>query len=264
MNLNCPPRRRASLPEIQIETNNITNSKQNQINDKLLFIDEELNLLPYKLALEYDRRTYCKYYISLLRSNHNLIFTFCNNKDYNSQIIKIGLFFIGLATEYTINTLFYNDDLIHQIYVSKGDFDLEYQLPKILYSSAISFILDILLKLLALSNDDIIDFKQNKEIKDFIKEGKKLKKRLKIKFFLYFILSYFVLLFFWYYISLFGAIYVNTQFHLLKDTLISFGLSFVYPLGFYLLPGLFRIPSLSNNQNKKECLYNFSKILQMI
>jgi hypothetical protein len=263
LNLNCPPRRRASLPEIQIETNNITNSKQNQISDKLLFIDEELNLLPYKLALEYDRRTYCKYYISLLRSNYNLIFTFCNNKDYNSQIIKIDLFFIGLATEYTINTLFYNDDLIHQIYVSKGDFDLEYQLPKILYSSGIAFILDILLKLLALSNDEIIEFKQKKEIKDLIKEGKKLKTRLKIKFFLYFTMSFFVLVFFWYYISLFGAIYENTQYHLLKDTLISFGLSLVYPFAFYLLPGLFRIPSLSNSQNKKECLYNFSKILQM-
>ncbi len=62
---------------------------------------------------------------------------------------------------------------------------------------------------------------------------------------------------------MFGAIYKNTQYHLLKDTLISFGLSLVYPFAFYLLPGLFRIPSLSNSQNKKECLYNFSKILQM-
>ncbi len=263
LNLSNPPKRRVSLSENQMETNDITKSKGEKIKDKLFFIDEEINLLPYKLALEYDKRSYCKYYLSLLKTNHNLIFTFCNNKDYNSQIIKIDLFFIGFATEYTINALFYNDDLIHQIYVSKGDFDLEYQLPKILYSSGISFILDILLKLLALSNDEIIEFKQNKEIKDFKKEGKKLKKKLKIKFFLYFILSFFVLLFFWYYITLFGAIYANTQYHLLKDTLISFGLSLVYPFGFYLLPGLFRITSLSNSQNKKECLYNFSKILQM-
>ena len=63
---------------------------------------------------------------------------------------------------------------------------------------------------------------------------------------------------------MFGAIYRNTQFHLLIDTLISFGLSLLYPFIINLLPGLFRIPSLSNHKNKKECLYKFSKILQVI
>ena len=77
-------------------------------------------------------------------------------------------------------------------------------------------------------------------------------------------MSFFILLFFWYYISLFGSIYVNTQIHLLKDTLISFGLSLVYPLVIYLLPGLFRIPSLANPKDKKEYLYNFSQILQKL
>ena len=63
---------------------------------------------------------------------------------------------------------------------------------------------------------------------------------------------------------MFGAIYKNTQVHLLKDTLISFGLSLIYPFGIYLLPGIFRIPALSNRKNKRECLYNFSKLLQML
>ena len=59
---------------------------------------------------------------------------------------------------------------------------------------------------------------------------------------------------------MFGVIYKNTQMHLLKDTLISFGLSLFFPFIIYLLPGIFRIPSLSNN-NKRQCLYNFSKFL---
>ena len=62
---------------------------------------------------------------------------------------------------------------------------------------------------------------------------------------------------------MFGAIYRNTQFHLLKDTLVSFGLSLLYPFVIYLLPGFFRIPALSDPQKKKECLYKFSKILQI-
>ena len=62
---------------------------------------------------------------------------------------------------------------------------------------------------------------------------------------------------------MFGAVYINTQFHLLKDTLVSFGLSLLYPFGLCLLPGLFRIPALSDPKKKREYLYKFSKILQI-
>ena len=63
---------------------------------------------------------------------------------------------------------------------------------------------------------------------------------------------------------MFGVIYRNTQFHLLKDTLISFALSLIIPFIFYLLPGICRIPSLSKAKSRRKCLYNFSRILQSI
>ena len=61
---------------------------------------------------------------------------------------------------------------------------------------------------------------------------------------------------------MFGVIYKNTQIHLLKDTLISVGISLIIPLIFYLLPVLFIIPALSIENQKRECLYNLSKFLQ--
>jgi len=85
-----------------------------------------------------------------------------------------------------------------------------------------------------------------------------------MKIILYFIFSTLLLLFFWYYISMFCAIYANTQLHLIKDTLTSYGLSMIYPFGIYLLPGIFRIPSLSNTKNQKKYLYQISQILQII
>ena len=39
-------------------------------------IDDELNILPYNLALQHDTRTFCQYYISLLRIKHALLFSF--------------------------------------------------------------------------------------------------------------------------------------------------------------------------------------------
>ena len=152
---------------------------------------------------------------------------------------------------------------MHNIYESKGSFNIEYQLPKIVYSTLISIFLNTVLKSLALSNSGILKFKKNKNKKDVNERGENLKNKLSIKFILYFIISFIFLLFFWYYISMFGAIYRNTQFHLLKDTLISFGFSLFYPFGIYLIPGLFRIPALSDPKKNKECLYKFSKILQI-
>ena len=63
---------------------------------------------------------------------------------------------------------------------------------------------------------------------------------------------------------MFGAIFRNTQIYLLNDTLISFALSLVYPIGIYLLPGLFRIQALFGPKKDKKCLYKFSKAIQMI
>ena len=80
---------------------------------------------------------------------------------------------------------------------------------------------------------------------------------------MYFILSFIFLLVFWYYIAMFCAVYKNTQYHLIKDTLISLGLSFIDPFWINLIPGIFRIPALSNLKNKRTCIYKLSQILQI-
>ena len=174
------------------------------------------------------------------------------------------IFFIEFTIYYTVNALFFTDDTMHKIYKSNGSFDLDVQIPIAVYSSLISTVLNTLLKLLALTNNDIIEFKQNENKNDVEKRGDNLNFKVKIKSVIYFIISFILLLFFWYYISIFGVIYKNTQIHLLKDTLISFCISMLTPFGIYLLPGLFRIHSLSNPKKNREYLYNFSKILQLL
>ena len=163
-----------------------------------------------------------------------------------------------------MNTFFFDDGTMHQIYDDKGSFNFEYQLPQIAFSSLISAVITILVKILALSGGLIINFKKNKETKNLDGRITELNDKLKMKFLLYFILSTIFLLFFWYYISMFCAIYVNTQIHLIKDTLISFALSLVYPFVIYLIPGMFRIPALSNPKSNNNYLYKLSTFIQLI
>ena len=223
-----------------------------------------MNDFSFDLALKNDKRTYWQLYISLIKTKHEFINSFIYNKDYNSKIIKIDLFIFGFALNYAINGLFFNDDTMHNVYESNGLFDLSYQLPIIVYSSIISMFLGAFMQMLGLSNDAIINFKQSEEKNNVNERGEKLIKKLKIKFVLYFILSYLLLLFFWYYISMFDAVYRNTQYLLLEDTLMGFGFSLVIPFVIYLLPGIFRIFALADPLKNRKWLYNFSKLFTIL
>ena len=237
---------------------NLKNEKKSIIN----FNDYELNNMEYDEALKYDKRTYFQYYWSLLKTKQALIFSFIQSNDYNSTITKICLFVFSFALYLTINALFFTDSTIHEIYEEEGNFNFIYQLPQILYSSIISSVINILIKFLSLSEKNILKLKNEKKTNDLTSEKKKLLNILRIKFIWFFNISLIFLLLFWYYLGCFCAIYKNTQIHLLKDCLISFALSLLYPLGINLLPGIFRIPSLKNN--KKKCYYQISKIAQLI
>ncbi len=72
------------------------------------------------------------------------------------------------------------------------------------------------------------------------------------------------MLFFWYFISSFCAVYTNTQIILLENTTISFGLSMIYPFGYVLLPGIFRIPALKAKNHDQKCIYKLSKLIALI
>ena len=91
---------------------------------------------------------------------------------------------------------------MHKIYEDEGSFNFLFQLPQIIYSSLISNILDNLLKLLALSEDNILDYKNNKNKQNLKERTNAVITKLNIKFILYFIISFIFLLFFWYYLSI--------------------------------------------------------------
>ena len=191
-----------------------------------------------------------------------MIFSFySNDKDYNSPIIKSFLFFFLFYVHFTVNALFFNDNTMHKIYEDEGSFNFIYQLPQIIYSTLVSMALGLLLQLLALPENDILEYKKDKNKNNLDERKSKLYDKIKIKFVSYFIASFIFLLFFWYYLSMFCAIYINTQRHLINDSLISFGLSLIYPFGIYLFPAFFRKLSLSNPKSGRSYLYKLSQFL---
>ena len=151
---------------------------------------------------------------------------------------------------------------MYKIYKDKGKFDLLYQIPQIIYSTLITRIIDTFIRTFALSQDNIVELKKIKVKKDFMEIQNKLFRTLKTKFFLFFISSFIFLIFFWYYISCFCGIYINTQIHLIKYSLLSLILSLLIPFILYLLPGILRIPAIKVMKPNRIILYKVSQFIE--
>ena len=242
---------------------NFSKKNENKNEKNLGFNDMELNSLLYEKALIYDKRTYIQYYISLLRKKHLLLFSFyITDKDYNSQIIKMFLFFLFFSVNFAINALFFNDNTMYKIYIDEGEFNLIYQIPQIIYSTIISSVTGSLIKYLALTEKIILTIKEVKNLDDLNSKKEKVSKTVKMKFTLFFIIGFIILFIFMIYSTCFCGIYVNTQIHLIKDSIISYGLSLIYPFCYNLIPGIFRISALRAEKKDKKYLFRFSKFIQ--
>ena len=247
-------------------TNTNKAKKPKRIYKKISYIDSELNSLTYENALKHDKRTFIQCYISFLKLDNLFLFSFFPFLDYNSRIIKMFLFFFYFSTHFAVSAVFYSDSTMHKIYEDKGSFDFIYQIPQIIYSSIISVVINGIVKYLSLSEKSIIKFKQESEnnTKKIDENLKKLLSGLKVKFVFFFIFAFIFLLIFWYYITCFCGIYINTQIHLIKDALFSFLMSLIYPFGLLIFPVSFRILALRAKAKDKKYVYKFSKFLEIL
>ena len=226
------------------------------------YTDYELNFLSYKKALEIDKRSYNQYYISLLRVKHPLLFSFIPNKDYNTMIIKIDIFLIFFAVLYAMNALFFNESTIHQIYKDGGAYNYGYFLPKTILAFLLSDIVITIIKIIFLSEKNIIQIKNQETISQASEKVDKVKKCLIIKYIAFFISGVLFLVLFWYYLSSFCAVYQNSQIFLIINTFLSFVFSLIYPFFIIIFPVIIRKFSL-NNSNRR-LLYKINHYIQII
>ena len=220
--------------------------------------------MDYETALIYDKREYWQYYISLLKQKHLIILVFISNDDYNVFLLKLSLFILSIALFFALNTLFFRDSTMRYIFTNQGRYNFLYKIPKVLYSTLISSVMTYILKILSLSQNDLIKIKKESDRSKAKKMAADSKKCLTIKLYIFFIIGVCLIIFCWYYTTAFAAVYPNTQMHLIKDTLISFGISMIYPFVINIMPGLFRIPSLKAKNKDQKCLYTTSKILAFL
>ena len=258
---------------ISLLNNNINNFQnqnqhqiiiQNQINNSIFleFNDYELNNLVYHDALIYDKRSFFQYYTSLIKRNCLLLFAFLVRNDYNPKIIKIYIFLFSIAFFYALGIIFISDSTIKTIYENNDTYNSIYQIPEIIYSLIIGCVIFTVIKYIVLPEKKIAEIRKMTIKENINAIQSKIINNIKCKILIFFIITFILLIFFWFYIGLFGAVYKNIQIYLLKKVLINYTCYLLYPFLLSLIPGLFRINSLKSKDNL--CLYSFSQRMQIM
>jgi hypothetical protein len=111
-----------------------------------------------------------------LKKKQIILFTFWPIKDYNLQYIKYALFLLSFSLIFNTNGFFFSDETLHNIYANYGIVNYIYQIYGITFSSIIPSIINLALKKLSLSEDDILALKSQKGIKNAKKTAKYIEK----------------------------------------------------------------------------------------
>ena len=243
--------------DVQSELN--LKEKKEEDNHNKILDDFELNDLSYEEAIIYDQRTFFQVYLSLLRREHRILFTFFVCHDYNLIFIKLSRFIFLLATDIAMNVFFFSDVTMHKTFLNYGKYNFLQQIPQIIYSTIVSQMIEVFLCFLSLTDKHIYQIKSleiNSKYKKVIIE---VFKCIKIKLLFYFIFTFIFFGFYWYAVAAFCAVYENSQSAFIKDSFISFLLSLAYPFVLYTFPSAFRIFALKcKNQ---AWLYKLSDVI---
>ena len=197
--------------------------------------------------------------IDTIRQSENICKIVYKRSFFELMPIKLSEYIFYLLLTFALNAVFYTDDIISQRYHNEGKLSFYTTILKSIYSSMLSFILSSIVSEFGkyyLYLDLLI-----RTIKDkvsFMKYCKQFIKFIKSKILHFYLIIVLLSLFFWYYVTIFCAIYSSSQISWFKGGWLSFSLSISATLMFSFIIAILRAIALRKN---KIFLYNISNYI---
>ena len=220
-----------------------------------------LNNYTFEEAIEYDNRALCEIFFIYLNSKQAIFHAFFFKSPLELFSLRLFLLFFIFSCDLALNAFFYfNDNISKKYHYAKSLFLFTFSnnITVILLSTFTGFILLTLFIKLSNSTNAMREVFQNEEEK--IKKDKNYKvseerkieikneidsifKNYKIKIFVLIAMELLLMIFFWYYVTIFCHVYKSTQIswildsflsilsRIIIDALICLGLSKLYRIG---------------------------------
>ena len=220
-----------------LELKNISNDDETE--------SHEFNSIPYSQALRIDKRNIFKIYLSIIKMKIDIISIIFYPEEFTNRALLLSIYSLDFLFSYFMNALLYSDDVVSQKYHNNGDLDFITSLSLSLISNVISSILIWIIKKLT----DYHEF-LNLIVKDVQNERKyiylfnEVYKRIKIKVFLFYCLSFIINIVITYYLFIFCKIYEKSQVSLLKNYFLGIAESLLKSFGISLIVSIMRFIGL--------------------
>ena len=224
---------------------------------------DELNELSFDKAIKYDKRNFCQFYGNILLISHIILNVFFRYNDYNLFTVKLGLLLMTFPINLTFELFFFTNESIDLIYVrSMNDLSSFWEsFVDSIYSSILSNILLIILSFIADTHSMVRDLRKISDMDEAKDKARCTLRCIKIRIFVYYILSFAFLIVFGFYLLSFCSIFENTQSELIKSSFTSWLISLIYPFIICLITSAFRTLALKCNS---KCLYFVQNMMQFL
>ena len=252
-----------TIPEKIDNVTNKFNSKINKIEISIILNkDEDLQDMDYEKAIIYDKRNYIKIFWSFLFDNQIILETFCTENYLYLFVIKLSFFVFTFQISFFLNALFYTNDYVSDAYHNNGVLDFIVGLPKSIYSFIVTLIITNLLKMLSNSKNELTEVINNRKRYDnYIDIIDKKLSKLRKKLIAYFILLFLLNIFFSYYVTVFCAVYRNSQKYWFYGCLESFAMDTLISLIGCILVSFLRFISI---RKRIKCCFVLSNIINTL
>ena len=222
--------------------------------------DYELNHLGYFDALQLDKRNYCRTYFSILNRDQNILYTCFSFNDYNLFYVKMAKFIFIISNLMAMNAFLFADKSFHKLFISGVHYYFSYQILQIVLSVIITYVVEIILCYITLTDRYIYKIKLLAKEDINVNKIFSILKCIRNKLLVFYVVALIILLFYWYFVSAFCAVYPNTQKIYIIDCLLSFIFFSIIPFIVYAITTLLRIISLKDvNKKRFKCLYIVGK-----
>ena len=193
---------------------------------------------------------------------HVFLLTFFAHYDYNLFYIKIERFLTSICIEMTMNGLFFVHESMHRKYVEGQEFTFVQKIPQLLFTLISANIIEVILCFLGMTDVHIYQIKNLPKIEKTGEKVYDIIDKIKRKLVAFFVFTFLLFLFNWYFISAFCAVYQNTQKIFIRDSAISFLTSMIEPFILYGVNNVLRYISLLLCCKRKLCcLYKLSDFI---
>ncbi len=200
-----------------------------KVNDDNMFDEDELNGMSVEDAREYDKRTFCEFFWEQLIKKQDILNLIFDDDPYQNVHIRWIIFIFEIELYFFISALFYIESLIAKnIHKPKSNSLIEIlvnEIERLIYSEIISIVVDMLtkcltepIKRLKLLNDT------EKYQERYIEQVSKITKDMKIMHITFIIVDVVFYFIFWYYVSAFSAVKINSRRNWLEGCLITFSI----------------------------------------